>query len=184
MSTSSEFGLGDYSAIKTALSGVEASPQIREFLYYSHVKAFIVDFLRRGGALPMSDPTFHSSSIPDPNKCALLYILLRATEARFVVEVGSEAGIRTIYLALAITQNVVKYSAFRHVGYSQSMHGRVVAAEADSSLAARASDLWTAAGEEVKGMIQPKVGDFRETLSKNIPTLVDFVLLDCKFIYL
>jgi len=42
----------------------------------------------------------------EPEKCEFLYLLARSTNALNVVEIGTSFGVSTIYLALAVSQNL------------------------------------------------------------------------------
>ncbi|KAH6693578.1 O-methyltransferase [Plectosphaerella plurivora] len=108
----------------------------------------------------------------EPDKCSLVYLLLRSIGARNVVEAGTSFGVSTIYLALAVGQNV------RAAGGSDS--GIVVATENEPTKAARARQHWAAAGEgdALASWIDLKEGDLRETLKHDMPETVDFMLLD------
>ncbi|KAJ7793016.1 S-adenosyl-L-methionine-dependent methyltransferase [Mycena olivaceomarginata] len=91
----------------------------------------------------------------DTDKCALVYLLLRASGARYVVEAGTSFGLSTIYLALA-----------------------VIATEKEAAKAARARENWARAGPEVEQWIELREGDLRETLKTDLAEPVDFLLLD------
>lgn len=106
----------------------------------------------------------------DPDKCALVYLLLRATGARFVVEAGTSFGVSTIYLALAVGQNATLLEA----------PGKVIATENEKTKAIRARQHWQRAGDEVEKWIEFREGDLRETLKTNLPESIDFLLLDSK----
>ncbi|KAF8183751.1 S-adenosyl-L-methionine-dependent methyltransferase [Mycena galopus ATCC 62051] len=105
----------------------------------------------------------------DTDKCALVYLLLRGTGARYVVEAGTSFGLSTIYLALAVGQNAAA------AGGSE---GKVIATEMEASKAARARAHWALAGPEVEPWIELREGDLRETLKKDLPAQVDFLFLD------
>ncbi len=64
----------------------------------------------------------------DPDKCELVYLLLRSTGARYVVEAGTSFGLSTIYLALAVGQNASAAGA----------EGKVIATENEAAKAAKA----------------------------------------------
>jgi predicted O-methyltransferase YrrM len=102
----------------------------------------------------------------DTDKCAFVYLLLRATGARHVVEAGTSFGLSTIYLALAVHQNAAGAEA------------KVIATENEPHKAARARENWAHAGAEVEPWIELREGDLRETLKINMPEQVDFLLLD------
>ncbi|KAF7373330.1 putative o-methyltransferase protein [Mycena sanguinolenta] len=104
----------------------------------------------------------------DTDKCALVYLLLRSTGARYVVEAGTSFGLSTIYLALAVGQNATVAGG----------SGKVIATEQEAHKAARAREHWARAGPEVEPWIELREGDLRETLKKDLPDQVDFLLLD------
>ncbi|KAK9365213.1 S-adenosyl-L-methionine-dependent methyltransferase [Lipomyces kononenkoae] len=102
----------------------------------------------------------------DQDKCEFVYQLLRAIDAKTVVEAGTSFGVSTIYLALAVAQNT-----------SGSAAGKVIATENEPAKASKAIEYWSRAGEAIKAVIDLRVGDLRETLTKDLGT-VDFLLLD------
>jgi predicted O-methyltransferase YrrM len=106
------------------------------------------------------------------DKCEFIYLLARAMGVKNVVEAGTSFGVSTIYLALAVGQNVARGD--RKVG------GKVIATEKESSKAARAREHWKEAGEEVERWIELREGDLLETLKveEGIPEEVDMLLLD------
>ncbi|EXF73882.1 hypothetical protein CFIO01_07347 [Colletotrichum fioriniae PJ7] len=104
----------------------------------------------------------------EPDKCALVYLLLRATGARHVVEAGTSFGVSTIWLALAVGQNAT----------AQGANGKVIATENEPAKAEKAREHWSRAGPEVEPWIELREGDLRETLKTNLPGEVDFLLLD------
>jgi predicted O-methyltransferase YrrM len=107
----------------------------------------------------------------DQDKCELIYHVLRSINAKTVVEAGTSFGVSTVYLALAVAQNVARGSQ------SPGQQGRVIATEKEPSKASIARENWERAGDEIQGVIDLRVGDLRETLEKDLGT-VDFLLLD------
>lgn len=105
----------------------------------------------------------------DQDKGEFVYQLIRATGAKTVVEAGTSFGVSTIYLALAVSQNI-----------SGSADGKVIATEIEPEKASKAMEHWTRAGDDVKSVIDLRVGDLRETLKEDLGT-VDFLLLDGRF---
>lgn len=105
----------------------------------------------------------------DPDKCAAVYLLLRSTGARHVVEAGTSFGLSTIYLALAVGQNA---------GGDPHHRGRVIATEHEAAKAVRAREHWKRAGAEVEPFIELREGDILQTLKSGLPEEVDFLLLD------
>jgi hypothetical protein len=154
------------SVLDTTLASIVASSPTLRLLRDLHTQA-------------LAEPPFISTAQPtstaldkfvalDPDKCALVYLLLRSTGARFVVEAGTSFGVSTIYLALAVGQNASL----------QNSAGKVIATENEPTKASRARDHWKAAGSEVETWIELREGDLRETLRTDLPEQVDFLLLD------
>jgi predicted O-methyltransferase YrrM len=113
----------------------------------------------------------------DQDKCQFVYQLARAVGARNIVEVGTSFGVSTIYLALAIGQNLERSGG----------KGKVIATEKESTKAEKAREHWREAGDKlVTRHIDLRQGDLLETLKVNVPAL-DLVLMDSKsflgFIY-
>ncbi|KAJ0335608.1 hypothetical protein KNSL1_013552, partial [Colletotrichum chrysophilum] len=104
----------------------------------------------------------------EPDKCALVYLLLRAAGARYVLEAGTSFGVSTIWLALAVGQNAGL----------QNSDGIVIATENEPTKASRAREHWKRAGRDVEKWIRLKEGDLRETLKTDVPEQIDFLLLD------
>lgn len=109
----------------------------------------------------------------DQDKCELVYHILRTINAKTVVEAGTSFGVSTIYLALAVAENVKRDT-------SATVKGRVIATEKEPSKASEAQKNWERAGTEIEGVIDLRVGDLRETLTKDLG-VVDFLLLDSEW---
>lgn len=110
----------------------------------------------------------------EEDKCHFMYLLARSSGALTVVEAGTSFGVSTIYLALAVGQNVADQKAL-----GRTVSGKVVATEKEPSKAARAREHWAEAGDEVAGIIELREGNLLETLSRDdMPAQVDFLLLD------
>lgn len=109
------------------------------------------------------------------DKCQLMYLLARSIGARNIVEAGTSFGVSTIYLALAVGQNV---GASGGAG-----NGKVIATEKEASKAAKAREYWKEAGEEVEPWIEVREGDLLETLrvEEGMPDVIDMLLLDSGF---
>jgi hypothetical protein len=115
----------------------------------------------------------------EQEKCQLLYLLARSSGARNIVEAGTSFGVSTIYLALAVGQNVADARAATGKGVT----GKVIATEKEPSKAARARDHWKEAGDEIEPWIELREGDLLETLKveEGMPEQIDLLLLDSKF---
>lgn len=109
----------------------------------------------------------------DQDKCELVYHILRSINAKTVVEAGTSFGVSTIYLALAVAENTKRDAA-------ATAKGRVIATEKEPSKANEAQKNWELAGAEIDGVIDLRVGDLRETLTKDLG-VVDFLLLDSEW---
>ncbi|KAL2831484.1 S-adenosyl-L-methionine-dependent methyltransferase [Aspergillus cavernicola] len=113
----------------------------------------------------------------EQDKACFVYNLLRSMNAKNVIEAGTSFGVSTIYLALAVSQNVERS------GGSGNGSGRVVATENEPGKAEKARENWSLAiggegeGEGVEGVIDLRVGDLLETLKGDLG-VVDFLLLD------
>jgi predicted O-methyltransferase YrrM len=109
----------------------------------------------------------------DRDKCELVYHILRSINAKTVVEAGTSFGVSTIYLALAVKENMKRDD-------SVSVGGKVIGTEKEPSKASEARKNWERAGAEIEGVIDLRVGDLRETLAGDLG-VVDFLLLDSEF---
>lgn len=118
----------------------------------------------------------------DRDKCEYIYLLARAVGTRNVVEAGTSFGVSTIYLALAVGQNVLLQQ--ERAAESSVITGKVVATEKESSKAERAKGHWREAGEEVEPWIEMREGNLLETLKveEGMPREIDLVLLDSEFL--
>jgi predicted O-methyltransferase YrrM len=91
----------------------------------------------------------------------LLYMLVRSTNARNIVEFGTSFGISTIYLAAALKDNG---------------GGRLIGSEFEPGKVAAARDNLRAAG--LHEFVDIRDGDALETLGRDLPAAIDLVLLD------
>lgn len=107
------------------------------------------------------------------DKCQLTYLLARSIGAKNIVEAGTSFGVSTIYLALAVGQNVKAEGG---------AEGKVIATEKEPSKAAKAKEYWKEAGEDVEPWIEMREGDLLETLKveEGLPDQIDMLLLDSK----
>lgn len=91
----------------------------------------------------------------------LLYMLARASQARYIVEFGTSFGISTIYLAAALRDNG---------------GGLVITTEFETSKLARAKQHLQQAG--LSDLVEFRPGDALQTLRQDLPAAIDMVLLD------
>ncbi|PYI02294.1 S-adenosyl-L-methionine-dependent methyltransferase [Aspergillus sclerotiicarbonarius CBS 121057] len=151
-----------------------ATPQLLELLQGLHAQSTTQESSLKWGTLPAQcsdefDTLMRDKFIAlDQDKCELVYHLLRSINAKTVVEAGTSFGVSTIYLALAVAQNLAR---------DGDGQGRVIATEKEPSKASQAQANWARAGSEIEGVIDLRVGDLRDTLTRDLG-VVDFVLLD------
>ncbi|KAJ7230098.1 S-adenosyl-L-methionine-dependent methyltransferase [Mycena pura] len=150
------------STIEPALASVVASPSTLALLRELHTAALTEPAYVSTDEQPASVALERFVAL-EPDKCALVYLLLRASGARHVVEAGTSFGVSTIYLALAVGQNG---------------GGKVIATENEPVKAARAREHWRRTGENVEKWIELREGDICETLKADLPEKVDALLLD------
>ncbi|KAF6807061.1 hypothetical protein CSOJ01_08406 [Colletotrichum sojae] len=148
------------------LASLQASQTTKEVLKDLHIQALAEPPYVSVDSQPASAALDRFVAL-EPDKCALVYLLLRATGARSVVEAGTSFGVSTIWLALAVGQNAT----------AQGASGKVIATENEPTKAKRAREHWKKAGEDVEKWIELREGDLRETLKTDLPE-VDFLLLD------
>jgi predicted O-methyltransferase YrrM len=91
----------------------------------------------------------------------LLYMLARSTRARSIVEFGTSFGISTLHLAAALQDNG---------------GGRLITTEFEPGKAARARENLIAGG--LIDLVEIREGDALETLSRDLPEIIDLLLLD------
>lgn len=152
----------DLSTIDQALASVVAAPSTLALLRELHTVALSEPAYVSTDEQPASAALDRFVAL-EPDKAALVYLLLRASGARHVVEAGTSFGVSTIYLALAVGQNG---------------GGKVIATENEPTKAARAREHWHRAGADVGRWIELREGDIRETLKADLPEQVDALLLD------
>lgn len=104
----------------------------------------------------------------DQDKSQFVYQVARMTGATSVVEAGTSFGVSTIYLALAVGQNVAG---------GKAGPGKVIATEKEPEKIKLAKAHWMEVGAEVEPYIELREGDLLQTLSKDLPE-VDLLLLD------
>jgi len=145
---------------------------------FAEAEASDADLRRMLGSIPpeerarrMSDPNsdyraFYGRAkehflAVSPETARLLYMLARSAKARAVVEFGTSFGISTVHLAAAVRDNG---------------GGRVIGTELEPSKAARARAHLREA--ELDALVEIREGDALETLARDLPDVIDFVLLD------
>jgi predicted O-methyltransferase YrrM len=101
----------------------------------------------------------------DRDKAEFCYQLLRAGNARRIVEIGTSYGVSTLYLAAALRDNI------RATGGD----GVVIGTEYEPGKAQAARSLFAEAG--LHHLVDLREGDLRDTL-KTIEGPIDFVLVD------
>jgi predicted O-methyltransferase YrrM len=163
--------MADLSIIDPTLASIVASPETLDVLRDLHTQALTEPPYHTGDGQPQSVALERFVAL-DPDKCALVYLLLRSIGARYVVEAGTSFGLSTIYLALAVGQNAA----------NQNAAGKVIATENEPVKANRAREHWKKAGGDIEKWIELREGDLRETLKTDLPEQVDFLLLDSKSI--
>ncbi|KAF4953473.1 hypothetical protein FSARC_12363 [Fusarium sarcochroum] len=176
----------------TAIQAVEASPRVHEHLerlhaaseaqensysqYWFYLK-YLYGFYITGTSWSASaDDHMRDKFVAlEQDKCQFMYLLARSINARNIVEAGTSFGVSTVYLALAVGQNVNEAKARGEI-----VTGKVIGTEWESSKAARARKHWSEAGEEVEPWIELREGDLRETLKmeEGMPGEIDMLLLD------
>ena len=160
---------------------LNASPDLLEFLKTLHSQSLNQEATVDWHSLP--EPTSEAFDdimrdkfiALDQDKSELVYHILRSINAKTVVEAGTSFGVSTIYLALAVKENMNTKR-----DDSVSVRGQVIATEKEPSKASEARKTWERAGAEIEGVIDLRVGDLRETLRGDLG-VVDFLLLDSEF---
>ena len=92
---------------------------------------------------------------------ALLYMLARSCRARTIIEFGTSFGISTLHLAAALRDNG---------------GGRLITTEFEPTKVVRARKNLTEGG--LMDLVEIREGDALQTLSADIPEMVDLMLLD------
>ena len=99
------------------------------------------------------------------DKANFCYLLIRALNAKTVVECGTSFGVSTIYLAAGVRDN------------SHEERGVVIATENEAEKIVKAKETWEKAG--LSGYIKLLEGDIRTTLKDvHLDDPVEFVLMD------
>jgi predicted O-methyltransferase YrrM len=98
-----------------------------------------------------------------PETARLLYMLARAKRAKAIVEFGTSFGVSTVHLAAALRDNGARGK-------------RLVGTELEPSKVARAQANLAEAG--LDDLVDIREGDALETLARDLPEQIDFVLFD------
>jgi len=96
-----------------------------------------------------------------PETGRLLYLLVRATKARSIIEFGTSFGLSTLHLAAGLKDNG---------------GGLVIGSEFEAGKVARAKQNLLAAG--LAELVEIREGDALQSLSRELPAVVDLLLLD------
>ncbi|KAL4867056.1 hypothetical protein BDV12DRAFT_171888 [Aspergillus spectabilis] len=160
-------------------SAIHAPDHIKSLLLTLHTQSLHQESTLPSPLPPRCTPAFNAIMADkfialEQDKAEFVYNLLRAMNAMNVIEAGTSFGVSTIYLALAVSQNVAKSRRKNGEGEEE---GRVIATENEDAKAARARENWAVTGEDVAGVIDFRVGDLMETLRGDLG-VVDFLLLD------
>jgi predicted O-methyltransferase YrrM len=180
------------SSAKLAQQAVVASPRVHQLLQKLHaqseaqekslsqllfyLKRLVAFYLYQSEWSAAADDHMRDKFVSlEQDKCQLLYLLARSGGARNIVEAGTSFGVSTIYLALAVAQNVADAQAA-----GAAATGKVIATEKEATKAARARNHWKEAGDEVEPWIELREGDLLETLKRDegMPSPIDLLLLD------
>ncbi|KAK4135925.1 S-adenosyl-L-methionine-dependent methyltransferase [Trichocladium antarcticum] len=162
-------------ALLTRLHAASAAQEKSLSQSWFYLKRLFAFYLFSRAWAPAADDHMRDKFVAlDQDKCQFMYLAARASGALHIVEAGTSFGVSTIYLALAVGQNVADQKAA-----GRTASGRVVATEKEPTKAARARAYWAEAGDEVQGVIELREGDLLETLDRDdMPAQVDFLLLD------
>jgi predicted O-methyltransferase YrrM len=179
----------------TALLAVEASPRVHDLLHRLHaassaqerslsqtwfyISRLLSHYIWGTGWTASADDHMRDKFVSlEEDKCQFVYLLARSIGACNIVEAGTSFGVSTIYLALAVGQNVKDARAL-----GKSVTGKVVGTEKEPTKVVKAKEHWKQAGDEVEPWIEVREGDLRETLTvaEGMPEEVDMLLLDSTF---
>lgn len=176
-----------------ALQAIEASPRVHDLLQRLHAESEAQEkslsqtwfylsrlasyFIWGTGWSSASDDHMRDKFVSlEEDKCQFMYLLARSIGARNIVEAGTSFGVSTIYLALAVGQNVADAKAVT----GKPVTGKVIGTEKEPTKAAKAREHWKQAGDEVEPWIEVREGDLQETLKveEGMPDEIDMLLLD------
>jgi predicted O-methyltransferase YrrM len=157
------------------LSVLDCTSTIRDLLFQLHELSISQTMPKSVSAMREDHPdTFDTIVVDklvalDPDKCAFLYNLIIANDARNIIEAGTSWGVSTIWWALAVGENVKRRGG----------DAKVIATEKESSKSQKARENWKTCGNEVERFIELREGDILETWKSGVGE-VDLLLLDSK----
>ncbi|TWU77607.1 hypothetical protein ED733_007903 [Metarhizium rileyi] len=176
-----------------AQQAVVASPRVHELLQKLHrlseaqeasmsqiffyLKRLFAFYLFRSEWSAAADDHMRDKFVSlEQDKCHMMYLLARSSGARNIVEAGTSFGVSTMYLALAVGQNVADARA----ASGHAVTGKVIATENEPTKAARARSHWKEAGDEIEPWIELREDNLLETLrvEEGMPDQIDMLLLD------
>lgn len=159
-----------------ALSSAQENSYSQSFFYLSRLGRYLL--FGESWSAGSDDHMRDKFVALEPDKCQFVYLLARSMGALNIVEAGTSFGVSTMYLALAVGQNVAQAKA----GGGAVVTGKVIATEKEATKAARAREYWKEAGEEVEPWIELREGDLLETLKveEGMPEKIDLLLLDSR----
>jgi predicted O-methyltransferase YrrM len=111
----------------------------------------------------------------DKDKSEFVYQLILSSGAKYIVEGGTSFGVSTIYLALAVLE-------VERIQGGEGK-GKVITTEHEEGKCQKAREYWKECGEEVESRIELRQGDCVRTLAEGVDE-IDFLLLDCKCLFL
>lgn len=166
-----------------ALSAAQENSIAQRFFYFSRLFNYWL-FGGKGWSTGADDYMRDKFVALEPDKCEFVYLMARSLGACNIVEAGTSFGVSTIYLALAVGQNVADRT--RSLGSNPTATGKVIATENEPSKAAKAREYWKEAGDEVEPWIELREGNLLETLKveDGMPQEIDMLLLDSTQLHL
>jgi hypothetical protein len=159
-----------------ALSSAQENSYGQSFFYLSRLARYII--FGESWTAGSDDHMRDKFVALEADKCQFVYLLARSMGALNIVEAGTSFGVSTMYLALAVGQNVAQANAKGGVAAT----GKVIGTEKEPTKAAKAKEYWKEAGEEVEPWIELREGDLLETLKveEGMPEQIDMLLLDSR----
>ncbi|KAK3175809.1 hypothetical protein K4F52_009970 [Lecanicillium sp. MT-2017a] len=162
--------------VETATWAIEASPRVHELLNRLHaasaaqekkvsqflfyLQTILKFYIKKAAWSKAADDHMRDKFVSlEQDKCQLMYLLARSIQAKNIIEAGTSFGVSTIYLALAVGQNVTD------TGDAMAMRaaGKVIATEKEPTKARKARDYWRQAGDEVEPWIELRGGFASDT---------------------